>query len=391
MSGPLDGTTVVEFADYVTGPYAAVLLADMGARVIKIEAPGQGDPFRGWGENGYSPTFCSVNRNKESVVLDLRTDIGREAARTLAARADVFVENHRPGVAERMGLGYEQLRVLNSSIVYCSVSGFGQEGPYRDRPGYDTIGQAMGGLLSLLTDRLDPKGMGISLSDHLAGIFAAYGILVALVERARTGQGQKVDTSLLQATVAFVGENAARYFQDGEVPDREHRTHLAQVYAFVAGDEKPFVIHLSSPQKFFVGLAEVIGRPELVSDPRFANRAARVGHYRELEAILREVFRDAPRETWLERLQAHDVPAAPLNSLDDVFRDPQVQTLGLIQDVTHPKAGTVRLVGSAVRLSNQPNLELRPPPLLGEHTASVLREFGCDEATIDRLVGAEAV
>ena len=391
MPGPLQGILVVEFADYVTGPYAGALLADLGARVIKIEAPGRGDPFRGWGAAGYSATFCSVNRGKESITLDLRTHEGQEVARALAQRADVFVENHRPGVAERLGVGYEQLRALNPRLVYCSISGFGQDGPYRDRPGYDTIGQAMGGLLSLLTDRGEPRGMGISLSDHLAGVFAAYGILGALVGRAQTGHGQRVETSLLQATVAFVGENAARYFENGEVPDRAHRTHTAQVYAFVASDGLPFVIHLSSPQKFFEGLARAVERPELAADPRFADKDARQEHYAELEAILAELFRQQPRADWLERLRAHYVPTAPLNSLDDAFADPQVQHLGMARTLHHPERGDVRLVDSAVRLTTMPHGTDVPPPLLGEHTAALLRELGYDAVAAEGLRAGGAI
>lgn len=385
MSAPLDGITVVEFADYVTGPYAAVLLADLGARVIKIEAPERGDPFRGWGEGGYSPTFRSVNRRKESIVLDLRSADGAAVARQLAARADVFIENHRPGVASRLGLGADELRDLNRRLVYCAISGFGQDGPYRDRPGYDTIGQAMGGLLGLLTDASAPKGMGISLSDHLAGLFAAYGILGALVERERTGEGQLVETSLLQATVSFVGENAARYFDSGVVPDREHRTHIAQVYAFPAGDGLPFVLHLSSPQKFFAALAAAIGRPELVDDERFVDREARIAHYDELDALLRATFATQPRSHWLERLEAHDVPAAPINTLAEVFADPQVKHLRMVHEITHPIAGSSRLVRNGVTIGERDDADVAPPPLLGEHTAAILRELGCDQEQVTRM------
>lgn len=391
MTGPLHGTTVVEFSDYVTGPYATALLADMGARVIKIEAPGRGDPFRGWGPDAYSPTFRSINRSKESVTLNLKSERGQAVARALVMRADAFVENHRPGVAEKVGLGYGQVSALNPRLVYCAISGFGDDGPYRDWPGYDTVGQALSGLLSLLTDWQDPRGMGVSLSDHLTGLFAAYGVLGALVQQARTGEGQRVETSLLSATTSFLAENAVRFLEDGVVPDREHRTHLAQVYAFVTQDNLPIVIHLSSPQKFFEGLTRAIGQPELLTDPRFADRGARVKNYQALNEILRQAMASAPRAVWLQRLRAMDVPAAPINTLAEVLADPQVQHLGLIKTVVHPTFGAMQLMGSGVRWSRAPDGAIGAPPLLGEHTESVLNELGYDAATIQRLRDEEVL
>lgn len=371
--GALAGLTVLEVASYVSGPFAAMLLSDLGAQVIKIEPPGEGDPFRGWGKRDYSATFGSLNRNKKSVVLDLKTEEGRETLRRLAGRADVLVENHRPGAMERMKLGYEDLRPLNERLIYCSITGFGAQGPYRDYPGYDTIGQAMGGLLSLLTEKSAPKPMGISLSDHLAGIFASYGILAAVVARQRTGRGQLVETSLIESTVAFLAENATNFFEGGPPPDRATRTRQALVFAFVAGDGRPLVIHLSSPQKFWVGLTHAIGREELQSDSRFRDRAARTANYDALHAILAEVFRTRDREEWLTRLRAEDVPCGPLYDLQEVFDDPQVKFLGLRKELPHARRGRVAVVGSPVRLSDTPVQISRAAPDLGEDTESVLR------------------
>ncbi|MBI3078995.1 MAG: CoA transferase [Deltaproteobacteria bacterium] len=387
MTGALAGIKVLELASYITGPFASMLLADLGAEVIKIEMPGQGDPFRGWGEVGYSPTFCSINRNKRSVSLNIQDPRGKEIFLRLAKEGDVIIENMRPGVVDRLGVGYEAVRAVNPRVVYCSISGFGQDGPYKDRPGYDTIGQALGGLLSVLTDLKAPRGMGSSLSDHLTGLFTCYAVLGGLLCRERTGEGQKVETSLLQATVAFGCENGARYFATGEVPRQESRLHLAQVYAFVAGDGRPFVIHLSSPQKFWHGLADAIGRPELKEDPRFADREARVKNYEALKQILEEIFRTDSRQHWLEILEKQDVPAAPIKTFDEVFQDPQVRHLGLEVELRHPRMGPVRLVGSGVRMSRTPPRMDLPPPVLGEQTEEILSGLGYGREAISELRG----
>ena len=382
---PLAGIRVVEVANYVTGPYAAAILAELGASVIKIEEPTQGDPFRGWGAGGYSPTFRSVNRGKRSIGLALRTAEGAAIARRLATRADVLVENLRPGAMDRLGLGEAPLRAANDALIYCSISGFGASGPYRDRPGYDSVGQAVSGLLGLLTDLDDPRPMGISLSDHITGIMAVIGILAALAARSISGRGRLVETSLLRATTAFVGENAARYFDDGIVPTRETRAQIAQAYTFVAGDGGPFVVHLSSPSKFWAGLTSAIGQEELRDDPRFADRAARVRHYEELRDLLANIFATRPRADWLATLEQHDVPAGPINLLDEVFADPGVQALDLVQEVVHPSAGPMRLVGLGVTLDGMDDHTIAPPPMLGEHADAILGELGLDEAAIDQL------
>jgi crotonobetainyl-CoA:carnitine CoA-transferase CaiB-like acyl-CoA transferase len=391
MGGALAGIKIVEAASYVTGPFASQLLADLGAEVIKVEEPARGDPFRGWGERNYAATFCSLNRNKKSVTIDFRTDEGRDVMVKLLTRADVFIQNFRPGVLDRRGLGYDVIKKLNAKIVYCSISGFGPKGPYRDMPGYDTIGQARSGLLSLLTDPGKPQGMGISFSDHLTGMYACYGVLGALMNRMLTGEGQHVETSLLRASVSFIAENAARYFETGHVPRRKHRTTTAGVFAFEDQDGLAFVLHMSSPDKFWLGLFEVVGKPEWANDPRFNNRKVRVENYDALNEQLAPIFRAGKREDWLRRLIAKDVPAAPIHTLDEVFADPQVKSYGFPIEVEHSQMGKMQLIGSAVDMSRTPPSIDRPPPMLGEQTEEVLRGLGLDTNTIENLRAKGAI
>jgi len=373
-AGALDGIKVLEFANYVSGPFAGMLLSDLGAEVVKVETPDGGDPFRMWGKTDYNGTFGSMNRNKKSVTLDLKSEAGRAAARRLALSADVIIENFRAGTMERLGLGYETLAADNPRLVYCSITGFGSHGPYRERAGYDTVGQAVSGLLAVLTDRKAPQPMGVSLSDHLAGTFAAYGVLAALMARNATGRGQMVETSLLQATLAFLGENAANYFEDHRVPSRATRCQRAQVFAFTAGDGLPFVVHLSSPEKFWRGLLTATDREALDTDARFATREARVKNYDALCAELAAAFRARPRAEWLERLGSQDVPSGPINTIDEVFADPQVAALDMLKILAHRTRGTVSVVGNPVRMSATPPRVDTAAPDLGAHNDELLRE-----------------
>jgi formyl-CoA transferase len=392
MAGALDGVTVLEVADYVTGPYAGMLLADLGAHVVKIEKRPSGDPFRGFDPEhggGYDVEFLALNRNKQSMTLDLATAQGRDIFLALADRATVIVENHRPGVMAKWGIDYETVRRRNPGLVYCAISGFGQDGPYRDLPGYDTLGVAMGGLLGLMTSMEAPEAPRISLADHLTGIFACQAILAALYARARTGKGQMVETSLLQSVASFVQSPAARYFAAGKLPREHKRSNLAA--AFVAGDGKPFVVHLSTPPKFWEGLTDAVGRPDLRDDPRFVTRELRVANYRDYQATLAGIFATAPRQEWLDRLRRHDVPCGPIYDIQEVFDDPQVRHLGLPIELQHPIRGTVRLSGSAVTLRETPVSYASAPPMLGEHTEEILRAAGYSAGDIARLAQARVI
>ena len=392
MAGALDGVTVLEVADYVTGPYAGMLLADLGAHVIKIEKQPSGDPFRGFDPahgGGYDAEFLALNRNKQSMMLDLASASGREIFLKLADRATVVVENHRPGVMAKWGVDYDTVSKRNPGIVYCSISGFGQDGPYRDLPGYDTLGVAMGGLLSILTDMEAPEAPRITFADHLTGIFASHAVLAALYARAQTGKGQKVETSLLQTVSSFIQSHAARYFLAGKLPKEHKRSNLAA--AFVAGDGKPFVIHLSTPAKFWEGLTDAIGRPELRADPRFATRDLRVKNYKAFRDTLQGVFATGARQDWLEKMRARDVPCGPLYDVQEVFDDPQVRHLGLPVELHHPKKGKVRLTGSAVTLKETPISYAAAPPMLGEHTDEILKSAGYSATDIAQLREAKVV
>jgi crotonobetainyl-CoA:carnitine CoA-transferase CaiB-like acyl-CoA transferase len=390
-SDALAGLRVIDVGRFVTGPEAGVLLADLGADVIKVEDPRHGDPFRHYGEGGYAPPFRSLNRNKRSLAVDIASPEGKQVLLDLIATADVVIENFRVGQTAKWGWGYEDLRAQFPRLIYCSISGYGSTGPYRDRPGYDTVGAAVSGLLSAFVDLDDPEPLNVSLADHLAGIYAGYGILAALQARERTGRGQLVETSLLQSSVAFLAEYASTYFDRGTVPKRGDRARGAVAWAFVAGDGKPFVIHLSSPVKFWQGLATVVGHPEWLIDERYATAKARRANYDSLVAVLRAEFALKPREEWVAALVAADVPCACLNSLDEVFEDPQVKALGLERTITHPTMGDVRLVAPAITMSETPPTWSMAPPVLGEHTEELLSELGLDAARIAALESAGTV
>ncbi|HXG52079.1 MAG TPA: CoA transferase [candidate division Zixibacteria bacterium] len=388
----LNDVTVIECATFVTGPYAGTLLADLGARVIKLESPPDGDPYRYFAPDPcFSFNFAHLNRNKESLAVDLKSTAGREICIELIKTADVFIENFRPGTAERLGLGYEKLSALNPRLVYCSISAFGQTGPYADKPGFDTLGQAASGLLSLLNDVDRPKIMGMAISDYVTGLSAGYGVLGALAARGRTGSGLRVETSLLRATLSFIGETAAGFLRTGVVPDRKARVKNAHAFAFVCRDRLPVVVHCSVPEKFWLSFLQALEREDLASDPRFASRDARREHFEELEAELASVFARRTRQEWLERFAARDVPAAPLYNVAEALADPQVRHLDLTEEVEHPKSGKLGFVRGPVAFQGAPAKTSGAPPLVGEHTVAILTEMGYGREVVDEWIAQGVV
>ena len=386
ISGALEGTVCIEVSGHVAGPYAGSLLGDLGCEVIKVELPNGGDTHRGRNPKyeGYGPSFRVLNRNKKSLTLNLREKKGREILLKLLGTADILIENFRPPTRQRLGLDYEKLSKINPKLIHCSISGYGQSGPYRDKPGFDTIGQALSGMLSLVTDFDHPKVAGFSITDHSSGIFAVHGIMAALLARQKTGRGQFVDVSLLQVSLAFIESHVADYLNGGEAVSRDNFPR-GRIYCFVCADETPLVIHLSGHQEAWDGLLKAAGRMDLLEDARFATKHQRADQHWEIVKILQETFRTQPRGYWLERLDMNNIPNAPINSIQEVFNDPQVKHMGIPKQIDHPKMGQSNLIGSPINLSDTPPQFFRPAPLLGEHTEEILARLGYGKEGIKEL------
>ena len=386
ISGALEGFSCIDVSGHVAGPYASSLLGDLGCDVIKVELPKGGDTHRGRNPKyeGYGPSFRALNRNKKSLTLDLRHKKGGEILRELLTTADIFLENFRPPTRAKLGLEYDELAKLNPKLIHCSISGYGQSGPYRDKPGFDTIGQALSGMMSLVTDLDDPKVAGVSFIDHAAGIFASHGIMAALLARAKTGCGQFIDVSLLQVAIAFIESHVADYLNGGEAVSRENFPK-GRIYSLLDCDKKPFMVHLSSHNQAwenFLSAGELDG---LVGDPRFASNKLRTDRHDEIVNILRAQFRTKAREYWLARLDANQIPNAPINTIAEVFDNPQIKHLGIPKQITHAKMGVSQLVGSPINMSGTPPKFFRPAPLLGEQTDEVLAKLGYDSDAVKEL------
>ena len=382
MKGCLEGIRILELGNFISGPYGAVLLADMGAEVIKVENPQGGDPFRGWDLGGDQPNFWAFNRGKKSVTLNLQTPEGKGIFYGLVKTADVVIENYRPGVTKKLGIDFETLQRINEGIICCSITGTGPTGPYVNRPAYDTVGQGLGGMLSVLMDPKDPRPIGPAYADHLSGLYSAVGVLGALVARAKTGKGQQIDATMAGAVLGFLNAAATETLAHGRPPGPYTRPRQSQTYAFSGSDGLPFAIHLSSPQKFWEGLCKTVEHPELIEDPRFKTRPDRRKNYEELNKTFAAFFREKPRPQWLARLEANDVPHTPVYNLAEVFEDPQIKHMGLQIEIERRNKSTIRTVKFPLEFSADQTQHPAPPPELGEHNAEFLKPLGYDDVQL---------
>lgn len=376
---PLDGIVVLDFSRILAGPYCTMLLADLGARVYKIENPDGGDDSRGFGPyvGDRSAYFASINRNKLSLALNLKHPRARELVLRMAGRADVVVENFRPGTMDRLGLGYEAWREANPRLVYAAVSGFGRTGPYMMKPGYDIVAQAMGGLMSITGHPGGPPTrVGASIGDLAGGMFAAIGILAALHERERSGLGQLVDVALLDCQVAILENAVTRYLTSGEVPTRIGNRHPSITPFAAMPTADGHVIIAVGNDGLWAKFCAAAGLEELAADERFRTNSLRTAHWEELEPRLAAAFRERTTDQWIGFLEAHGIPCGPINTIDRVVADPQVQARGMIRAVQHPAAGALPVTALPFKLSRTPVDErFRAAPDLGEHTGTALGEL----------------
>lgn len=373
MKGTLAGIRVLEQGTFITGPCAGMMLADLGADVIKVESL-EGDPYRAYQNGQYSPHFQAYNRNKRSLALNLKSALDHQLFEGLVREADVFIQNFRPGTAERLGIGVTHLQELNPRLVYCSISGFGSSGPYTERPSYDSVAQALSGFLSVVVDYRRPQFLGPALADAITGMYAAQAILGALIERGRTGRGRLVEISMLEAMTHFAVEPFAAYFALGETPTSADRPRLAQAYILHTADQRLIAIHLSSLEKFWVALVAALEAPELASDPRFNTRLGRIAEYEALRLELDARFSRQPLAHWVERLQKSDVPHAPINRIDEVVHDPQVEHLGIVVPIESPH-GATHAVRPAAQFDGIRAHSVRAAPLLDEHGPAIRAEL----------------
>ena len=376
---PLQGIRVLDLSRVLAGPYCTMVLGDLGADVIKVEPP-EGDETRGWGPpfaEGESAYYLCVNRNKRDIVIDLKTDDGKRILRELALQSDVLVENFRPGTLEKFGLDFETLHELHPRLIYCSITGFGQTGSLKDKPGYDFMIQALGGLMSITGEpEGEPMKTGVAVVDLFAGQNAIIAILAALQARILTGRGQHLDISLFDSQLGWLANVASNYLISGNLPKRHGNAHpnIVPYQSFQASDGW-FAIAVGN-DKQFEGLCGVIGKLELVTDQRFAKNSGRVENRDELIPLLKSVFATRSVSEWLDTLERAEIPCGPINNFEQVFSMPNVKEREMLVKMNHPTIGELPLVGSPLKMSDTPVEYRLPPPLMGEHTEEVLRELG---------------
>jgi len=385
----LQGIRVLELGNFITGPYAGLMLADLGADVIKVERP-EGDPFRAFRDGQYSPNFVAFNRNKRSVKLDLGTEAGRGALLRLVDTADVLIENFRPGVMDRMGLGWETLRARRPQLVYCAIGGFLPGSRHEGQPAFDTIGQALSGMLDTFLDPAHPQVRGPTISDQLAGMYACQGILGALFARQASGRGRLVEVNMIESSMSFMPDFFASYTRDGTRMRSTTRASYSHSLAFDCADGARIGLQLSSPSKFWEGLVRAVEMPELRDDTRFAPRGARIANFAALSELLRDRFRTRPQAHWLAALRAADVPHAPVLTVPDILDDPEFAAAGSFHDLHHPEMGPVRALSRPIRYDGQRPPSRYPPPTLGEQTGVILAEAGLSEQEIAAVRGTTA-
>jgi crotonobetainyl-CoA:carnitine CoA-transferase CaiB-like acyl-CoA transferase len=392
---PLDDIFVLDLSRILSGPFCTMMLGDMGATVVKVEPPPRGDDTRLWGPpfvNGISSYFLSINRNKRSIGLNLKSPEGQEVLWKLVDRADVLVENFRPGVLEKLGFGYDAVSARNPRIVYASISGYGQTGPYRDRPGYDVVAQGESGIVDLTgePDR-QPVKVGASIADIVAGLYAYQGILLALLARHRSGKGQRIDIALLDGLISTLTYQAESYFATGTSPQRLGTRHPSIVPYETFETKDGFVNVGAANEKQWQNFCRALGVADLAFDERFNTMAGRLKHYTELRAILGAEMKKLTRAEAFALLAKYELPVGPINTVAEVLEDPHIHAREMVQELTHPEYGPLRYVGIPVKLSDTPGSMQSAPPRFGEHNRRVLEELGYDANAIDRFGSSSVI
>lgn len=372
MARPLAGIRVLDMGTFITGPACGMLLADLGAEVIKVEMPETGDPFRAFKGDLYSPHFQTYNRNKKSVTLNTKANPADLAALDeLVKSADVFIQNFRPGVAKRLGVDAERLQAINPRLIYATITGFGSEGPWKDRPAFDTVSQAATGFLRLLVNPANPRVVGPAIGDAVTGFYTAYGVLAALYEREKTGKGRHVETSMFEAMCHFNLDDFTHYLSVDEVMGPWSRPHVSQSYVFQCADGGWIALHMSSPPKFWENLAEAVGQPDMLKRPEFESRPARIANYENVVAFLAPIFATRPRSYWEEKLTALEVPHSAVYSSKEVVEGDLAAHHQLVVEGEGPR-GTFRTIRNPIRFDGEVETSVTPPPELGADNADIL-------------------